>query len=349
MTPYALDKDFMKAAVIKRYGSPDVVKILDAPKPVPATNEVLIRVHAATVNRTDCGELRAHPIFMRLFLGIRRPRRTIFGLDFAGEVESVGAEAQLFKPGDRVFGMCPSRSNGAQAEFVSVPERAIAAMPKGARFDEAVVCEGAFYANTVLSRINLQPGQTILVYGASGAIGTALVQLAKYSGAIVTAVVATRHLDLVRSLGADRTFDYTAGDFTRLGETFDFVVDAVGKVSFFRCRKLLKPDGVYAATDLGPWGQNVMLAMWSALARNNRVVIPVPRRIDGFPGFLKSRMEAGQFRAIIDRRYPLAAIADAYRYVETGQKVGIVVIDVGSTCGGILVNHGPPGKYDGMP
>src|SRR5437660_777404 len=301
----------MKAAVITRYGSPDVVKILDAPKPTPAADEILIRVHAATVNRTDCAELRAHPFFMRLVSALRRPRRTIFGLDFAGEVEAVGAGTLSFKPGDRVFGMCPSRSNGAQAEYVSVPERVVAPMPAGARFDEAVVCEGAFYANAVLKRIDLKPGHKILIYGASGAIGTAMVQLAKSSGAAVTAGVATRHLELVKSLGAGRAVDYTAEDFTRMGETFDFVVDAVGKTSFFRCRKLLKPDGVFATTDLGPWGQNLVLAMWSWITRSNRVVIPVPERINGFIGFLKGRMEGGQFRAIIDRKYALAAFVDA--------------------------------------
>jgi NADPH:quinone reductase-like Zn-dependent oxidoreductase len=265
---------------------------------------------------------------MRLFYGLRRPRRAIFGVDVAGEVEAVGSEITSFRPGDRVFGMCPSRGNGAHAEYVSVPERAVAAMPTGARFGEAVVCEGAFYANAVLNRIGLKPGQRILIYGASGAIGTALVQLAKASGAAVTAVVATRHLALATSLGADRAIDYTAGDFTRTGETFDSVVDAVGRISFFRCRRLLKPGGVFAATDLGPWGQNVLLATWSSITRSHRVVIPGPGRIGGFAGFMKGRMEAGQFRAVIDREYPLAAIADAYRYVESGQKVGIVVINV---------------------
>jgi NADPH:quinone reductase-like Zn-dependent oxidoreductase len=325
---HTVGKDHMKAAVVTRYGSPDVVKVLDAPKPTPAAGEVLIRVHAATVNRTDCGELRAHPFFARFFYGLRRPKRMIFGLDFAGEVEAVGAAIGSFKSGDRVFGMCPSGSNGAHAEYVAVPERAIAAMPAGTPFDEAVVCEGAFYAHSALKRIDLKPGQKILIYGASGAIGTAMVQLAKSSGAAVTAVVATRHLELVESLGADRTIDYTSEDFTRIGETFDFVVDAVGKLSFFRCRKLLKPNGVFAATDLGPWGQNVVLAMWSSITRSHRVAMLVPGRINGFVGFLRSRMEAGQFRAVIDRKYPLAAIADAYRYVETGQKVGIVVISV---------------------
>jgi NADPH:quinone reductase-like Zn-dependent oxidoreductase len=318
----------MKAAVVTRYGSPDVVKVLDVPKPTPAADEVLVRVHAATVNRTDCGELRARPFFTRLFYGLRRPRRTIFGLDFAGEVEAVGAGTASFEQGDRVFGMCPSRSNGAHAEYVVVAERAVAAMPAGLRFDEAVVCEGAFYANAVLRRINIKPGQKILIYGATGAIGTAMVQLAKSSGARVTAVVATRYVELIKSLGAEHAIDYTSEDFTRSGETFDFVVDAVGKTSFFRCRKLLKPGGVFAATDLGPWAQNAALAVWSSITRSNQVVIPVPRRINGFVGFLKALMDTGQFRAVIDRRYDLAAISKAYRYVETGQKVGIVVINV---------------------
>jgi NADPH:quinone reductase-like Zn-dependent oxidoreductase len=320
----------VKAAVIDRYGSPDVIKIFDAPKPAPAAGEVLIRVHATTVNRTDCGELRPR-IIGRLFFGLRRPRRTIFGMDFAGVIEAVGAEVTSFKPGDRVFGMCPSRNNGAHAEYVCMSETAaIAIMPANTHFDEAVVCEGAFYANSGLRKFRVGPGHKILIYGASGAIGSAAVQLSKASGAEVTAVVATRHLELVKSLGADRAVDYTAEDFTRIGETFDFVFEAVGKTSFFRCRRLLRPEGTFMATDIGPWGHYLPLIVWSSIAKNNRVLVPLPPRGSGhaFVAFLKERMEAGQFRAVIDRRYPLDAIADAYRYVETGQKVGIVVINV---------------------
>jgi NADPH:quinone reductase-like Zn-dependent oxidoreductase len=313
----------MKAAVITRYGSPDVIKIRDAPKPAPAAGEVLIRVHATTVNRTDCGELRPR-IIGRLIFGLRRPRRTIFGMDFAGVVESAGAEVMSLKPGDRVFGMCPSRRNGAHAEYVCIPETGpIAIMPANTRFEEAVVCEGAFYANSGLRKFHVGHGHNILIYGASGAIGLAAVQLAKAQGAEVTAVVATRHLELVKSLGADRVLDYTAEDFTRIGE-------AVGKTSFFRSRKLLKPKGTFMATDIGPWGQYLLLIIWSSIAKNNRVLVPLPPRGSGhaFVEYLKGRMESGQFRAVIDRRYPLDAIADAYSYVETGQKVGIVVINV---------------------
>src|ERR1700724_2896871 len=244
----------MKAAVITRYGSPDVVKIREASKPAPAAGEVLIRVHATTVNRTDCGELRPR-LIGRLFYGLRRPRRTIFG-------------------------MCPSRSNGAQAEYVCVPEKGpIALMPANTRFDEAVVCEGAFYANSGLTKFHVGPGHKILIYGASGAIGSAAVQLAKSYGAEVTAVVATRQLELIKSLGANRAIDYTAEDFTRIGECFDFVLDAVGKVSFFRCRRLLKPKGTFMATDVGPWGQNLPLMIWSLIAKNNRVLRSEERRV----------------------------------------------------------------------
>ena len=320
----------MRAVINARYGSPDVLEIRQVPKPQPKAGEVLIRVHATTVCRTDCGMLRPHPFFVRFFAGLRRPKRTTLGMDFAGEVEAVGAGVTSFTPGDRVFGVSPD-DYGAHAEYLCVPEKgAIAAMPAGTRFDEAVVCEGAWYADMYLQAFHLKPGHTILIYGASGAIGTAAVQLAKSYGAEVTAIVATRHLDLVTSLGADRAVDYTAEDFTQIDETFDYVLDAVGKTTYFRCRRLLKPEGVFAATDLGPWCQNPLLVIWSSITGSHRVIFPLPlsSKAKAFVDFLKTRMEAGEFRAVIDRKYPLEAIADAYRYVETGQKTGIVVINV---------------------
>lgn len=321
----------MKAAINARWGSPDVLEIRQVPKPEPKAGEVLIRVHATTVSRTDCGMLRPHPFFVRLFAGLLRPKRTILGMDFAGEVEAIGTGVTLFKPGARVFGLSPD-VYGAHAEYLCVPETgAIAVMHVGAAFNEVVVCEGAWYADTYLRGFRLKPGHRILIYGASGAIGTAAVQLAKSYGARVTAVVATRHLDLVRTLGADRAVDYTAEDFTQINETFDYVFDAVGKTTYFRCRRLLKPEGVFAATDLGPWCQNPLLAIWSSITGSRRVIFPLPlsSTARAFVEFLKARMEAGEFRPVIDREYPLEAIADAYRYVETGQKTGIVVINVG--------------------
>jgi NADPH:quinone reductase-like Zn-dependent oxidoreductase len=319
----------MKAERIRRYGLPDVIEVGEAPKPVPQAGEVLVRVHATTVNRSDCGELR--PFLLRVWFGLRRPRRMTFGMDFAGEVEATGAGATSFKPGDRVFGLCPLRSNGAHADYVCVPESGImTTMPDNTPFEEAVVCEGAYYADAGLKQFKVGPGSKVMIYGASGAIGSAALQLAKAYGAEVTAVVATRHLDLMKTLGADRVIDYTAEDFSKIGERFHYILDAVGKTSFFRCRRLLKPDGVFASTDMGPGGQNIPLMLWSAIMGNNRVVVPLQRRGNGraFIESLKGRMQAGQFRAVIDRRYPLDAIADAYRYVATGQKVGIVVINV---------------------
>jgi len=246
-------------------------------------------------------------------------------------VEAVDAEVTSFKPGDRVFGMCPPRSNGAHAEYVCVPANGpIALIPENTRFEESVVCEGAFYANAGLTQLRVGLDHRILIYGATGAIGSAAVQLAKSYGAAVTAVVATPHLELARSLGADHVVDYTTEDFTRIGESFDFVLDAVGKVSFFRCRRLLKSEGTFMSTDIGPWAQNLPLMIWSLVTKSNRVLVTVPPRGSGhaFVEFLRVRMEAAQFHAVIDRRYSLDAIADAYRYVETGQKVGIVVINV---------------------
>jgi NADPH:quinone reductase-like Zn-dependent oxidoreductase len=221
----------MKAVVNTRYGSPDVLEIREVPKPKPKAGEVLVKVHATTVSRTDRGVLRADPFIVRFFFGLRRPKRTILGVDFAGEVAAVGAGVTSFKPGERVFGMSHWLF-GAHAEYLCVPEdAAITAMPVRARFDEVVVCEGAGYAQMYLKEFDLKPGDKILTYGASGAIGTAAVQLAKAYGAEVTAVVATQHLDLVKSLGADHAVDYTADDFTLIGETFDY----------FRLRRQARP------------------------------------------------------------------------------------------------------------
>jgi NADPH:quinone reductase-like Zn-dependent oxidoreductase len=318
----------MKAVISAQYGSPDILEIQNVQKPEPDAGEVLVRVHATTVTRTDSGLLRAEPFLARLFLGLFRPKFTTLGLDFAGEVEKVGAKVTAFKPGDHVFGMSPEHY-GAHAEYLCVPETGtIATIPADLSFKEAVVSEGAWYADSTLQAFGLNRGHSILIYGASGAIGTAAVQLAKYYGADVTAVVATQHLDLVRSLGADQAIDYTDRDFTQIGETFDFVFDAVGKTTYFQCRRLLKPNGVFASSDVGPWWQNPLLAAWSSITQSNRVFFTLPKDPAGLVEFLKARMEAKEFRAVIDRVYPLEAISDAYRYVETGQKVGIVVISL---------------------
>lgn len=320
----------MKAAVVTRYGSPETIEIRDIPKPAPQAGEVLVRVHAATVNRTDTGELWPR-VLGRLVFGLLRPRRAIFGMDFAGVVEAVGADVAAFKPGDRVFGMAPFRGNGAQAEYLRLPKTApIALIPANVAFHEAVVCEGAYYANSGLKQFDVGPGHQLLVYGASGAIGSAAVQLAKARGAEVTAVVATRHTQWLKAIGADHVVDYTAQDFSRLGPRFDFVFEAVGKAGYGKCRKLLKPGGRFMATDIGPGGQYLPLILWSAITKDGKVSVPLPPRgsAPAFVQFMADQLAAGKFRAVVDRRYPLAEIAEAYRYVKTGEKAGIVVIDV---------------------
>jgi NADPH:quinone reductase-like Zn-dependent oxidoreductase len=319
----------MKAAVVTRFGSRWSMEIRELPKPVPAANEVLVRVRATTVSRTDCGEL-LHPMFERLVIARGGTQRTVLGMDFAGEIESIGTGVSAFKPGDRVFGLCPRGANGAQAEYFRMPETGpIAIMPVATPFDEAPVCEGAYYANASVSKF-CKPGCKALIYGASGAIGVAAAQLAKYFGAHVTAVVATRHLDMASSLRADRVIDYTTPEFRELGKSFDFVLDAVGKMTFFQWRRLVKPDGFFAVTDLGPWGQDTPFLLWSAITGNGKVSVPLPPRGSApqFVNFLRERMGAGQFHAVVGRKFPLDKIADAYRYVQTGQKTGIVVIDV---------------------
>jgi NADPH:quinone reductase-like Zn-dependent oxidoreductase len=318
----------MKAVVNERYGSPDVLNIREIAIPKPQAGEILVKVHATTVGRTDSCALRAHPFFVRPYTGLLRPKRKVLGLDFSGVVEAVGKGVTKFTQGDRVFGLTPG-GYGAHAEFVCLPaDGAVCVMPPGKRFREVVVCEGAWYADTNLKKFNLNAGHNILIYGASGAIGTSAVQLSKIYGAEVTAVVSTPHLGLARRLCADRVVDYTAEDFTKIGESFDFVLDAVGKTSFFRCRPLLKPNGVFAATDLGPWWQNIVLSIWSSLTGTGRVVFPMPKSSQAFVEFLKGQIQADDFHAVIDRVYPLRDIADAYRYVETEQKAGIVVIEV---------------------
>jgi NADPH:quinone reductase-like Zn-dependent oxidoreductase len=320
----------MKAATVARYGSPGVIEVRDVPAPVPGPDDVLVRVHATTVNRSDCGEL-LHPTLIRLLIGGGPSRRSILGMDFAGTVEAVGASAGRFRPGDRVYGMCPLRNDGAQAEYFCMPETGpIAPMPSNLRFDQAVICEGAFYANPIIEHFALKPGHRILIYGASGAIGTAALQLAKNRGAEITAVVAGRHLGLARSLGADLAVDYTTDAFDQLGRSFDFVLDAVGKLGIRRWRRWLKPGGIFATTDRGPWSQNLLFVLWSKVTGSGRVVVPLAKRGSGqaFVNELRDKIEAGRFVPVIDRRYHLAAIADAYRYVQTGEKAGVVVIDV---------------------
>ena len=318
----------MRAAVRTRYGPPEVVRIGDVPAPQVGLDEVRVAVHVTTVNRTDCGTRAAKPFFIRAFTGIVRPRTMILGNEFAGVVESVGPRVTRFFVGDRVFGYSPRF--GAHSELVSVPaDGPIAAVPAGWSFEDvAASTEGAHYALSIIRKAGIVAGQDVLVNGATGAIGSAAVQLLADVGARVSAVCGSVHLELVRGLGADRVIDRDAVDFTQEDYQYDVVFDAVGKSSIGRCRQVLKPRGLYLTTDLGPWSQNAVLPLVTRLGRGRRVMLPLPIENQEIVEYLRDRIGSGRFRPLVDRRYPLEEIVDAYRYVETGQKVGNVVITV---------------------
>jgi NADPH:quinone reductase-like Zn-dependent oxidoreductase len=320
---------FMKASVCTTYGPPSVLFIKDVEKPSPKDNEVLIEIHATTVNRTDCGFRLPVPFFVRLFSGIIRPRRTILGNEVAGIVVDAGKDVTLFKKGDAVFGLT-GMLFGAHAEYVCVPERAsILPKPVTIDFQEATaVCDGAAIALCHLRKAGLQRGHHILIYGASGSIGTAAVQLAHHFGATITAVCNTKNAELVRELGADEVIDYTKDDYANCGQSFDVVYDAVGKTSYFHCKKVLKRSGVYLSTDLGFLWQNPFLALFAKIIGSKRIRFPIPTYTKEELGFIKGLIESGQYRAVIDRRYTLDQIVEATEYVASGQKTGNVVIVV---------------------
>ena len=317
----------MKAVVCDRYGPPEVLRIEEIERPVPGPDEVLIRIRATTVNRSDTETRHGSPAVARLLTGLRRPRHRILGTELAGEVEAVGSAVTEFKPGDAVFGVRAWKF-GAHAEFVCMRESAaLAPKPAGVSFEEAAaVCDGVILALMGLRPADVRKGRTILVYGASGSIGTAAVQLSRYFGADVTAVCGTKNLDLVRSLGAEQVIDYTREDFTTNGQTYDVIFDAVGKHSFGRCRDSLNPGGIYVASD---GLHNLLLAQWTRFG-DKKVIFPIPPRYTKQDVlFLKGLLEAGQYRPVIDRRYPLAEVVEASRYVDTEQKTGNVVLTVG--------------------
>jgi NADPH:quinone reductase-like Zn-dependent oxidoreductase len=319
----------MRAAVQTRYGPPEVVRILEVKKPTAKENDVLVKVHATTVNRTDCACRAARPFFMRFFTGLTRPRATVLGNEFSGVVEAVGSAVTSFKVGDHVFGYNEGPF-GAHAEYLSIPEDAsLATMPANVTFAQAAAStEGSHYALAHIRGARIESGQDVLVNGATGAIGSASVQLLKSLGANVTAVCDTKGIELVRGLGADRVIDYTAEDFTKDEQTYDVVLDSVGKSSFSRCRRLLKPGGIYLSSELGPLAQNPFLALIAPLHGCKKVLFPIPKHDQEMVGYFRGLLEAGKFKPVIDRTYPLDQIVEAYRYVETGRKTGNVVISL---------------------
>jgi NADPH:quinone reductase-like Zn-dependent oxidoreductase len=321
----------MRAAVFDTYGPPEVLQLAEVEPPVPKSDEVRVKIHATTVNRTDTGFRRPEYLVVRLVGGLLKPRHMILGSEFSGVVDSVGQGVVKFKPGDRVFGLRTIRF-GAHAEFVCVrQDGSIATMPKNFSFEEAAaVCDGMMYANNYLRRIDLRSGVSILINGGTGSIGSAALQIAKARGAAVTVTCKTSAVDLMKSLGADDVIDYTKEDFTKIDRRFDVVLDSVGKSTFARCRRLLKPKGIYYSSELGPWSQNPLLALVTPLFGGKRVGFPIPTDSQRDVEYFKSLIEAGKYRAVIDRTYPLEQIVEATRYVETGEKLGNVVIAVTS-------------------
>jgi NADPH:quinone reductase-like Zn-dependent oxidoreductase len=324
----------MKAVVYDRYGPPEVQRLEDVEQPVPKEDEVLIKVHATTVNRLDVHTREANrrsglavSVLSRLVSGLRAPRQRILGSEFAGEVKAAGSAVKEFAVGDSVFGNSGLRF-GAHAEFMCLRESArIAHMPAGMSFEAAApITDGALNALTCLTAAGLKKGRRILIYGASGAIGTAGVQLARHFDADVTAVCSTKNVKLVSTLGADRVIDYTKEDFTKNGEKYDVIFDAVGKHSFKRSQGSLNPGGLFLPTD---GFENLVLAFWTPLFGDKKVVFQIPpRQTKQDVVFLKELVEAGEFRPVIDRTYPIEDVVEATRYVETEQKTGNVVITV---------------------
>jgi NADPH:quinone reductase-like Zn-dependent oxidoreductase len=317
---------FMRAVVHDNYGPPDVLRLEEVERPVPKEDEVLVKVAATSVTRTDCGFRAAEPFFARVFTGLRRPKRRTPGLELAGVVEAVGAAVTEFKVGDEVFGI----RGGANAEYICVRESGVLAhKPAGMSFEEAAaVCDGACTALSCLRNADLRKGRSILVYGASGSIGTAAVQLVKHFGADVTAVCNTKNVELVRSLGADEVIDYLQEDFTKNGKAYDVIFDAVGKHSFRRCRHSLKRGGIFITTDLGFMWHAPILAVLTRWIGDKRATIGIGRYRKEDVLLLKELIEAGKYRAVIDRTYPLEDVVEATKYVETGQKTGNVVLTV---------------------
>ena len=321
----------MKAAVYRRYGPPEVVRIEDVEKPVPRDNEVLIRVRATTVCAADWRVRSANPFFIRFFMGLTGPKVHILGMEFAGTVESVGKGVTRFGPGDQVFGATGFRF-GAHAEYVCLPEDGTLALkPENMTFEEAAaVLFGGFSALTFLRKANIQAGQNVLVYGASGSVGVFAVQLAKYFGARVTGVCSTGNLEMVRSLGTDQVVDYTREDFSRAGQIYDIVIDTVGYSGFSRTLRSLKRGGCYA--QIGFSGRllsipgNMIRGMWSSLTGRARVIGGVAAGTAEDVMFFRELIQAGQLRTVIDRCYPLEHIAEAHRLAESGHKKGHAVV-----------------------
>ena len=319
----------MKAIVYSNYGPPEVARLMEVNRPVPKDNEILVKVCASTVNRTDAGFRSAEYFIIRFWSGLIRPKIKILGCEFAGIVEEAGKNVSLFKKGDKVFGF-NEKTFGGHGEYLTIAENdAVTNLPYNLNFQEASpITEGAHYALNNINASKIEKGQNALVYGATGAIGSAAVQLLKHFGVNVTAVCNTKNVELVKSLGADIVIDYQTEDFTKTSNKFHFIFDAVGKISFGQSKPLLMDKCIYISTELGKNAENVFLAIRSAFSSGKKVLFPIPIINKEYVNFLKELVEKGAFKPVIDRRYTLDQIPEAYKYVDSGQKTGNVVITI---------------------
>jgi len=321
----------MTAAVYEHYGSPEVLELKTIPVPDYADDEVLIRVHYSTVNRTDCGFLRAEPFIVRLFAGLTKPKNTILGCEFTGEIVATGSAVTDFEIGDRVLGFKDDDFGfGGHAQFTSMSVKGlITKVPEHMSYSEAAAgLEGSHYALHYIRSAGMQKNQRVLVNGTTGSIGSAAVQLICAMDIEVTAVCATPYIEKISSLGAVNVIDYLTEDFTQLDEKFDVVFDAVGKSSFGRCKSILADDGIYVSTELGAFCQNPLLALVTPWLSKKQVKFPIPKNLRADAEHIGSLMHKKQYAPLIDRTYPLEEIRTAFEYVETGEKIGNVLIEI---------------------
>lgn len=309
---------------------PDVLSVRDIQVPEPGDDELLIRVEATTVNRTDCANLTGKPLIMHLVTGFLRPKRQIPGTDFAGTVIKTGKEVTTHSPGDKVWGFYDSGLS-SQAEYFCLSQKIpIGKMPESLTFTEAAAClEGSHYALNFLNKVSPQAGQRAMINGGTGAIGSALIQLLATQDIEVWATCRKEHVEQVKKLGASHVIDYLTEDFTQLDKRFDYVFDAVGKSTYGKCRNILTPDGTYISSELGPFAQNPMLAITTSLGKGRKVKFPIPVDLPETLRTMKELCENGLFHPLIDRSIPLNKVAAAYNYVLSGNKVGNVVLQIG--------------------